>query len=77
MVDVVRSHSFITEEIYSEQGKTADDCSLAKVVIYNIVRQEITSAELSCIDAANCYGSIAHSITSLVFQAFGAPLEVV
>ena len=28
MLDVVRSDGFTPEEIYSEQGKTSDDCSL-------------------------------------------------
>ena len=39
MLDVVRSHGFIPEEIYSEKGKTAKDCYLIKVIIYGIVWQ--------------------------------------
>ena len=30
MLDVVRSHDFMPEEIYSEKGNTADDCSPSK-----------------------------------------------
>ena len=30
MMDNVRKHNLMREEIYSEKGKTADDCSLAK-----------------------------------------------
>ena len=75
MLNVARSHGFMPEEIYSDKGKTADDCSLEKVVLYDIVRQARTSAALSSIDAANCYDSIAHTIALLVFQAFGVPLE--
>ena len=77
MLDVVRSHGFMSEEIYSGKGKTADDCSLEKVLLYDIVWQERTSAALSSIDAENCYDSIAHEIALLVFQAFGFPLEAV
>ena len=77
MLDMVRSHGFMPEEIYSEKGKTANDCYLAKVILYEIVRQARTSTAVSSIDATKCYDSIAHAITYLVFQAFGAPLESV
>ena len=70
MLDVVRSHLFMPEEIYSDKGKTADDCSLEKVVLYDIVWRAIISASLSSIDVANFYDSITHTIASLVFQAF-------
>jgi len=73
MMDNVRKHGYMPEEIYSEQGKTADDGTLAKVLFYDIVRQSRLSAGLASIDAANCYDSIAHAIASLVFQAFGVP----
>ena len=77
ILDVVRTHSFMPEEIYSEKGITSNDCSLEKVILYDIVWQARTSAALSSIDAANCYDSIAHAIASLVFQAFGVPFEAV
>ena len=53
MLGVVRSHGFIPEEIYSENGNTSDDCSLEKVILYDIVWQARISAALSYIDAAN------------------------
>ena len=53
MLDVVRSHGFMPEEIYSEKGKTADDFSLAKFVLYDIIKKARTSAALSSIDVAN------------------------
>ena len=77
MINVVRIHGFTPEEIYIEKGKTADDCSLAKVVLYDIVRQARTSATQSYIDAEKCYNSISHAIASLVLQAFEVPLEAV
>ena len=77
MMNNVRKHDWMPEEIYSEKGKTADDGTLAKVLFYDIVRQSRVSAGLSSIDAANCYDSIAHAIASLVFQAFGVPEEAI
>ena len=73
MMDVVRQHGYMPEEIYSEKGKTADDGSLAKMLFYDVTRQCRLSAALASIDAANCYDSIAHAIASLVFQSFGVP----
>ena len=77
MMNNVRKHDWMPEEIYSKKGKTADDGTLAKVLFYDIVRQSRVSAGLSSIDAANCYDSIAHAIASLVFQAFGVPEEAI
>ena len=65
------------EEIFSERGKTADDGSLAKVLIYDIIRQSQCTAGMGLIDAAQCYDSIAHAMASLIFQAFGVPEEAV
>ena len=51
----------------------ADDETLAKVLLYDIVRQLRFSAGISSVDAENFYESIAHAITYLVFQDFGVP----
>ena len=77
MLDVVRSHSFMPEEIYSEKVKADDDCYLTKFILYDIVWQARTSEALSSINSANCYNSTAHAILLLVFQYFGVPLEAV
>ena len=77
ILDVVISHGFIKEEIYSEKCKTVNDCSLAKVILYDIIWQARTSAALRYIDAKNCYNIIAHEIALLVFQAFVVPLKAV
>ena len=77
MMDNARNFGYMPEEVYSEQGRTADDGSLAKVLFYDIVRQSRVAAGLASIDAANCYDSIAHAIASLVFQAFGVPEEAI
>ncbi len=39
MMDNVRKHGMIPEKIYSKKGRTADDGSLAKVLFYDILRQ--------------------------------------
>ena len=77
MMNNAHKHNLVPEEIYSKKGRTADAGSLAKVLIYNSVRQSCIAAGLASIDAANCYDSIAHAIASLVFQAFGVPEEAI
>ena len=77
MMQNVRKHNFMPEEIYSEKNRMADDGSLAKVLFYDIVRQTRLPAGLASVDASNCYDSIAHAIASLVFQSFGVSEEAV
>ena len=77
MLDLVRSHGVMPEEIYSDKGKTDDDYSLEKVILHDIVCQARTSAALSSIDASNFHDSITHAIVSLIFQAFVVTLEAV
>ena len=54
-----------------------DDGTLAKVLLFDVVRQFRLPAGLSSVDAANCYGSVAHTIAALTFRAFGVPKEAV
>ena len=75
MLDVVRSHGFLSSEIYSEKGKTANYCSLVKSNLYDIVTKARTYSELSSIDATNCYDCITYAIALLFFQAFGFLFE--
>ena len=77
MMNNVRSHWHMSEDIYSEKGKTADYGTLAKVLFYEISRRMREKAGLGWVDVANCYDSVAHDICSLVFQAFGFPEEAV
>ena len=72
-----RKYGFIPEEVYSERGKTADDGTLAKVLFQDVVRQNRLTAGLALVDTDNCYDSLAHAITYLVFQAYGVPEEAV
>ena len=77
MLDNVRKHGLVPEEIYSERGKVSDDGTLAKVIFNDAVRQTWLSAGVASVDAANCYDSVAHMIASLTRQAFGVPAEAV
>jgi hypothetical protein len=40
---------------------------------YDITRQARAPAAIASIDTLNCYNRIAHTMASLVFQAFGVP----
>jgi hypothetical protein len=63
------------DEVFSEQGRMAEDGALSKVLFYDIVHQFWLSAAISSVDASNCYDSIAHAIASLIFQVMGGPAE--
>jgi len=65
----------MSEEVFSKCNKMADDGTLTKVLMYDIIRQTCRSAGIASVDADNCYDRIAHTIASLVFQAFGVPLS--
>ena len=71
MLNNVRRHKLIPDEIFSEKGRMADDGDLSKVIFYDIVRQLKTTAAISSVDASNCYDRVAHAIASLIFN----PLE--
>jgi hypothetical protein len=43
------------------------------MLFYDIMRQVRVPAAIPSVDASNCYDRIAHTIASLVFQAFGVP----
>ena len=77
MLDNVRRHGLMPEEIFSEKGRTAEDGALAKTLFYDLVRQFRLSAAISSVDATSCYDSIAHAIASLVFQTFGVPTSAI
>ena len=74
-MDNVRKYNLIPEEIFSERKKMEYDRTLAHFLFYDIFRQLRVSVGISSVDAANFYHSIAYSISSLVFQAFGLPEE--
>lgn len=75
MLDNARRYGMMAEEIFSELGRTAEDGALSKILFYDIVRQCRLTAAIGSVDASNCYDSIAHAIASLIFQAYGVPVE--
>ena len=64
-------YKLMPDEIFSEQGRMANDGVLAKILFYDIVRQTRLVAMICSVDTANCCDRVAHAVASLVFQAFG------
>ncbi len=62
------------EEMFSEKNWMADNGTLCKTLFYDITSQVRVSAAIALVDASNCYDRIAHTMASLVFQAFGVPI---
>jgi hypothetical protein len=71
MMDNVRKHGLMPEEIFSERNRMADDGTLTKTLFYDISRQSRRPAGVASVDADNCFNRIAHAMASLCFQAFG------
>jgi hypothetical protein len=65
------------EEVYSTRNHLADDGTLSKVLLYNIVQQLRRPAGLTLVDANNYYNRIAHPMASMVFQSFGVPTPAI
>ncbi len=77
MLQTARKYKLMPEEVFSERNRLADDGTLIKVLLYDIVRQTRLPAGISAVDADNCYYRIAHPIASMVFQALGVPQEAI
>ena len=75
MMNNVRRHKMMPDEIFSKKNRTADDGTMTKVLFYDIVRQSHWAAGISSVDADNCFNRVAHAIASLIFQAFGVSEE--
>ena len=71
MIANSRKYKLTPEDIFSEINRMADDGVLAKILFYDIVRQQRVPSGIASVDAAICYDRVAHSIASLVFQSFG------
>jgi hypothetical protein len=67
ILDNVRRHQLMPEEIFSKQNRLAQDGALSKVLFYDIVCQLRQPAGLASVDAANCYNRVTHAIASMVF----------
>ncbi len=75
MLNMVRLHGFMLDEIFSECNRTAEEGTLSKVLFYGMVRQTRSAVGISSMDADNCYDRVSHAITSLVFRSFGVSKE--
>ncbi len=76
MLDNASRHALMSDKIFSEKNRMADDGTLAMALFYNLVCQSRHPSGLSSIDANNCYDRIVHAIALLVCQLFGVPQEV-
>jgi hypothetical protein len=74
MIDNARKHNIVPEDVYSKKNRLADDGTLAKVILYDIVCQTHRPAGIPAVEADNCHNQIAHPIASLVFQSMGIPI---
>ena len=77
MLTNARKHNLMSEEIFSEKNWMADNRTLCKTLFYDIIKQARIPAAIASVDASNCYDRIAHTMASLVFQAFGVPIMAV
>jgi hypothetical protein len=54
MLANVRKYKLMPEEVYSERNWLADDGTLSKVLLYDIMRQLRRPAGLASVNADNC-----------------------
>jgi hypothetical protein len=73
MLANARKFNLMPSEIYSERGRTADDGTLAIILVFDIAQQFKITTSVASVDADNCYDRIAHAMASMVFQALGTP----
>ena len=72
MLDNIRFHGLMMEEIFSKRNRMAGDGTLAKALFYDIVRMLRVLMAISLVATANCFNSIVHIIASLVFHSFSS-----
>jgi hypothetical protein len=66
MLDNARQHALMPNKILSEKNRMADDGTLAKTLLYDLVCQSQRPVGPSLVDANNCYDRIVHAILLLV-----------
>jgi hypothetical protein len=77
MLSNARKHKLMPEEIYSKCNRMANDGTLTKVLLNYMIWQTRRPAGIALVDTDICYNRIAHTIASMVFQAFGVPSTAV
>ncbi len=53
MMQNVRDHRLMPEEIYSKKNRMADDGTLTKTLFYDVIRQARVPAGIASVDASN------------------------
>jgi hypothetical protein len=69
MMEKVREHALMPDDIFSKRNRMADDGTLSKTLFCDLARQARAPTAIASVDASNCYNRIAHAMASLVFQA--------
>lgn len=77
MLNLVRRHDLVPEEIYSEKGRTAEDAVLHQVLAYDIARQTRAPLIEASVDASQCYDRVAHAMLALTLRASKVPKSLV
>jgi hypothetical protein len=75
MLNMVRLHGFMLDEIFNEHNCMAEKGTLSKVLFYDVVWQTRSTAGISSVDMDNCYDRVSHAIASLVFRSFRVSQE--
>jgi hypothetical protein len=73
MMEQAREYNLMPDEIYSKKNWMADNGTLTKTLFFDTAQQARALVAIASVDAFNCSDRIAHTIASLVFQAFGVP----
>ncbi len=67
----------LPEELYSQQGRTAEDACFDKTLTLDISRQSRQPLSIISVDAAQCYDRVNHTIMALVWLALQVPFHAV
>ena len=62
MLDLARENGMIPEEVYSDNGRTAEDAILQQVLAYDIAHQTKRPLLVASVDASSCYDRVAHAV---------------
>ncbi len=77
MLNNARDNNLMPKEIFSKKNCMEDDGTMCKTLFYDIAWQAKVPVAIACVEVSNCYDRIAHTMASLIFQAFGIPISVV
>jgi hypothetical protein len=77
MLNNLRKHNLILEEIFSEKNRMADNGKLCKRLFFDTAQQAQVPAAIASVDALNCHNRITHAMASMIFQAFGMPTAAI